>query len=41
MVERWTSNQGLQDGVDVAIVGTIDQSPRQDANAVVFDLVRT
>lgn len=40
MVERWTRHQSLQDGVDVAVVGTIDQPSGKDADAVVFDLVR-
>lgn len=40
MVKGWTGDEGLQDGVDVAVVGPVDQTARLDADAVVLDLVR-
>lgn len=40
VVERRARDQRLQDRVDVAVVGAVDETARLDADAVVLDLVR-
>lgn len=39
VVEGRACDEGLQDGVDVAVVRLVEQSSRQKADAVAFDLV--
>lgn len=39
MVEGWARDEGLQDGVDVAVVRLVEQTSRQKADAVALDLV--
>lgn len=39
MVKRWAGYQRLQYCINVAVVGTINQTTGQNADAVVFDLV--
>lgn len=39
MIEGRACDEGLQDSVDIAVVGLVEQTSRQKADAVAFDLV--
>lgn len=39
MIERWTSNEGLQGCVDVAVVGFVEQTTWNQADAVIFNFI--